>query len=48
MIHRPRPPLGPERPHARATGFSGWGLNIEFERGFGGKLRWLIRLQTGI
>ena len=24
------------------------GLNIEFERGFGGKLRWLIRLQTGI
>ena len=24
------------------------GLNIEFEHGFGGKLRWLIRLQTGI
>ena len=23
-------------------------LNIEFEHGFGGKLRWLIRLQTGI
>ena len=27
---------------------AGWGLNIEFEHGFGGKLRWLIRLQTGI
>jgi len=26
----------------------GTGLNIEFEHGFGGKLRWLIRLQTGI
>ena len=24
------------------------GLNIEFEHSFGGKLRWLIRLQTGI
>jgi len=24
------------------------GLNIEFEPSFGGKLRWLIRLQTGI
>ena len=35
---------------ARATRFSrlGRGLNIEFEHGFGGKLRWLIRLQTGI
>jgi len=28
---------------------AGWGLNIEFERGFGGKSRCLIRaLQTGI
>jgi len=27
---------------------AGPGLNIEFEHGFGGKLRWLIRLQTGI
>jgi len=25
-----------------------WSLNIEFKHGFGGKLRWLIRLQTGI
>ena len=37
-----------DRPLARATGLAGWGLNIEFEHGFGGKLRWLIRLQTGI
>ena len=36
-------------PLARAPGFSRLqGLNIEFEQGFGGKLRWLIRLQTGI
>jgi len=33
---------------ARAPVSAGWGLNIEFEHGFGGKLRWLIRLQTGI
>jgi len=26
----------------------GWGLNTEFEHGFGGKSRWRVRLQTGI
>jgi len=26
----------------------GWGLNIEFERSFGGKSRWHVRLQTGV
>jgi len=33
---------------AGARPVSAQGLNIEFEHGFGGKLRWLIRLQTGI
>ena len=27
---------------------AGWGLNIEFERSFGGKSRWRVRLQTGV
>ena len=27
---------------------AGWGLNIEFEHGFGGKSRWRVRLQTGV
>ena len=27
---------------------AGWGSNSEFEHSFGGKLRWLIRLQTAL
>jgi len=27
---------------------AGWGLNIEFEHGFGGKLRWLICYGLGL
>ena len=35
--------------HDRAPPVSaGWGSNIEFERSFGGKSRWRVRLQTGV
>jgi len=36
----------PNSPLARAPGSAGWGLNIEFERGFGGKSRWRASYKT--